>query len=260
MFTTLGVWGLVLLFLLPNVEAKTYRPEVLRETLARAKEIYESGQRPVVVFDLDDTLFESRPRTLRILREFAEEEKARFPELREKISRLKKEDIRYVLSETLGELGIQDSELIAAAAEFWKQRFFGSEYCAADPALPGAVKYVNEAHSLATVVYLTGRDGKMQACTLEAIRRQGLPFGDGRSVLMMKSDTALDDLSFKKNAVPQIQTLGRVVGFFENEPVNLNWLSYLFGMEVSAVFVDTIHSPKPDQPNPSIPWVRDFFY
>jgi len=73
----------------------------------------------------------------------------------------------------------------------------------------------------------------------------------------MKPDPKMDDLQFKRDAFAQIEHLGEVVGVFENEPANINAMADAFPGAV-AVFVDTIHSPKPDVPAERVEWVRDF--
>ena len=44
---------------------------------------------------------------------------------------------------------------------------------------------------------------------------------------------------------------------FENEPANLNAMVEAFPL-ASAVFLDTIHSPRPDVPSEASQWVGDF--
>jgi hypothetical protein len=73
----------------------------------------------------------------------------------------------------------------------------------------------------------------------------------------MKASFREDDLGFKRAAVADIRTLGRVVGLFENEPANLNMLHEAFP-EAIAVFLETIHSPGAPSVKDSAYRVKDF--
>ena len=78
-----------------------------------------------------------------------------------------------------------------------------------------------------------------------------------RAVLMMKPDPQIPDVDFKRDAVAGVAGLGEVVAVFENEPANLNVLLAGFP-RARGVFLDTIHSTRPDQPSEAAAQVADF--
>jgi len=55
--------------------------DVLEVILERIPTVRQDGGQPVVVFDLDGTLYDSRPRTLAILAEYADEVRSDYPDV-----------------------------------------------------------------------------------------------------------------------------------------------------------------------------------
>ena len=72
-----------------------------------------AGQVPVVVFDLDHTLFDGRPRTLVILAEFAATVAAEQPSVARAIGRIALHDVAYLLRDTLAKVGVTDAKVVA---------------------------------------------------------------------------------------------------------------------------------------------------
>ena len=230
-----------------------YEPGSLHQLGARVSQESIRGNTPVVVFDLDDTLTDSRTRTVRILHEFSEVEDV--PEL----AQVAPAQIRYQLEDTFKDLGLNDAPLLARANAFWKERFFSNDYVARDRPIPGAPAYVRWlARQGAHIVYLTGRDEvSMRQGTLANLEHGHFPVDDETTILLMKPDKAMDDTAYKVAAFARIQKMGTVVGAFENEPRNINAMQHAFP-EAIAIYVETIHSSKPDVPAPGIFWIRDF--
>lgn len=240
-----------------------YQPEVLPSIIQRAQETVASGQRPVVVFDLDDTLFDSRTRTHVIFREFSQDPTNRslFPSETQVLSQVRLEDIQYLLKDTLVNLGIDTLAFETALNSYWVARFFTSAYCAVDRPIAGAAKYVRDLEAAgAYIVYLTGRDlPNMGEGTRAALLSNHFPTDGDGTYLLMKSDHAIDDLTFKKQAFWWIQGQGTVIAGFENEPRNMNAYDAAF-TGGTMVFLDTIRSDAPDVPNTDVYWVGNFEY
>lgn len=243
--------------------AASYQPQALTAVLERVRQTRAAGQVPVVLFDLDDTLINSRPRTARILNEFAAEAatRERFPYAAARLAGIPWRAIQYDVGDTFHSAGINDAAALEAARAYWKERYFTSAYCAWDPQITSAASYVRAVRSAgAVIVYLTGRPAPlMEQGTRASLHRQRFPLNEnaGSVLLVMKPAPEMDDLAFKKAAFDRIATIGRMIAVFENEPANLNAMSARF-TEAIPVFVDTIHSTRPDLPNPNAAWIPDF--
>ncbi len=238
-------------------EAPAYEPLILDQVV----EIVRTTDRkpPVVILDLDDTLFDARSRTLPILKELAQDPVFKdHPEASKRLNEAKTGNLHYDLDRTFAELDIDDTVALEKATAFWAPRFFSNKYCALDSALPGAVAYVNRLHKLgAQIVYLSGRDTpRMRRGTLQSLKSAGFPSGKG-TTLVLKPAKEMDDFQFKLDAFEAIGKLGMVVAAFENEPKNLNALGEAFPKAV-LVFIDSRHSKSPDLPTTESHWIKDF--
>lgn len=242
----------------PSATSPAHEPLIL-DQVAEFVRTADKSQPPVVVLDLDDTLFDARSRTLPILLELARDPVMKdHPEAAKRLAMAKTEELQYELDRTFAALGIQDVVALEKAKAFWVPRFFSDKYCAMDTALPGAVAYVNRLHKLgAKIVYLSGRDvPRMQRGTLISLKKAGFPTGKNTE-LVLKPTKEMDDFQFKLGIFEKIGKLGRVTAAFENEPKNLNALAEAFPKAV-LVFVDTRHSKAPDVPTSEAHWVKDF--
>jgi len=244
---------------------KKYQPEVLTALLEKVQSARAAGKKPIVIFDLDETLLNSRIRALRILKDiaFRQDISEGFPSEADQIMRMGYSDIRawiMDLPEILSRAGIQNPRFTERIENLYADAYLSNKFCALDWVEPGAVQYVKKLSGLgAHIAYLTGRNRPgMSVCTEEALRKNGFPLGASENAsLTMKSKRALDDAEFKKKALASIAQLGQVVGGFDNEPANVNALKEAFP-DALIVFLDTMHSNRPDQPGNNIPWIKDF--
>src|SRR5688500_6187377 len=83
---------------------------------------------PIVVFDLDGTLMDNRPRTAVILRELADELRRESHSAAEILAAARAEELAYLLGDTLKRLGVEHPELVSRAEGFWRERFFSVDY------------------------------------------------------------------------------------------------------------------------------------
>lgn len=252
---------LVLISLSCSSPPKTlYHQEILAQVSDIIRTEERSGGPVIALFDLDDTVYDNRHRTLAILKEYASlpATRAEFPQSAQKINEAKLEQIHYDYLGSLKEVGATESKLHDQAKKFWRDRYFASAYCLLDQQMPGAVEYVKSLHKLgAHIVYLTGRDEpNMKKGTVESMKKLGFPLGE-RTTLILKPNFEMDDLVYKKGAFEKIHKIGRVVASFENEPRNLNAMGEAFPRSV-LVFVDSQHSSAPDVPTKEAHWVKNF--
>src|SRR5262249_32650166 len=145
-------------------------PTAPRRVLDRVRAVPGS----VVVFDLDSTLLDNRPRQARILREFGE---ARgIPEL---AAAQPRHWVDWSLTRAMAATGLPAAEVDALAddaKEFWRERFFTSEYCRDDDAIAGARDYLDAVAAAGGIIaYCTGRHEAMRGGTVASFARLGFP-------------------------------------------------------------------------------------
>jgi hypothetical protein len=230
-------------------------------------------RRPVVVFDLDGTLMDNRPRTCVILREFATRCRGRDDALADRLARARPEDLAYLLSDSLERLGADRTEpfgrgaprdrpeLVAEMHAFWRERFFAEAHLVHDVPVPGAVAFTRACYDAgALLVYLTGRDlPLMGAGTFQSLRDLGFPIGVAATELVLKPDASMPDEAFKRLAAPDMARVGRVVAAFDNEPGNCNVLLAHYP-DAYVVHVDTQHMPGAPPLDTGVAVVSDFCF
>lgn len=230
---------------------------LLASSLSAIAAAKADGKTPVVVFDLDGTLFDNGARTWAILAEFAEAHKNQ--DLRSALDGVSKRKMPYLLSDALKAAGFEDEKLLEDATAFWFDRFFTDDYQAFDVPLEGAHAFVNAVFGAgATIAYLTGRDspGMLVGCAA-SLRQHGFPVGLSHTTLVLKPDFKTPDLAFKTDAIDFIDTLGAVVASFDNEPGNCNLFQEKWPKAIN-VFLDTTCAPGAPDLAPGILSMSNF--
>ena len=231
--------------------------DVLISVLDRVKATRASGKRPVVVLDLDATLFDNGARSWVILSEFAQETSNEV--LQTALKGYRKEGLPYLLKDMFNEMGLEDEELIKAASKYWFERFFTDAYQAHDIPMVGAPKFVNELYSEgATVVYLSGRDspGMLVGCAA-SLREHGFPVGLTNTAIVLKPDFETPDPVFKEEACRFMAEMGEVVATIDNEPGNVNLFQRQFGSAIN-ILIHTNFAPGAPEPAEGISHIEDF--
>jgi hypothetical protein len=220
----------------------------------------QAGQRlPVVVFDLDSTLFATAGRNKKILTDFADENRDR-EGLAALISTIEHSDLGWDIRAPLRARGVSDNELLSALFNYWKERFFTDEYVVHDFPNAGAVDYVRTVHEAgALVYYLTGRHvNGMSLGTVQSLTNHRFPYWRGRAILHLKPTFTMDDALYKQEAISDINSHGgEVIATFDNEPANCNIFQKNFPGALNF-FVDTEHSPEPEPLDPALLHIPDF--
>jgi len=228
--------------------------EVFSEVTRRVLELNQSvsevpSLRPLVLLDLDSTLYEVGPRTFRIVQEWlGSSHSSFFPEVTQAFRSLTENQIGYSIRDLFLTLRLSPEKKSVQDAfhslkDFWLERFFTTGYLPYDRPYVGAAQFTQNLHQLgAEIVYLTGRDEPyMGDGTRANLVRDGFPWGVERTHLLMKSDRNFPDLEHKKGAANFVRRQGALVASFENEPVNLVALYDLFP-DAMHVFVETVCS------------------
>ena len=196
----------------------------------------------VVIFDLDSTLLDNRPRQAQILREYG---------VRGKLEVLAQARAHHWTSwdirEAMRAVGCSDAQIAEhgeAAKTYWRETFFTSRYCAIDDAIPGAAAYVARLVGTGVrIAYCTGRHEEMRAGSLECFQRIGLPLPGDKVSLLMKPTLEQGDDAWKAEAYARLRGLGQVVAAFDNEPTHVNGYRAAFP-DAICVHLDTDHSGR----------------
>jgi hypothetical protein len=230
---------------------------ILDDILARIRATRQARHTPVVVFDLDHTLFDNGTRTISLLRAYALA--ASESELHARLLAVRDLGLPYMVKDVLALAGEHRPEIIEAAQKFWLERFFTDEIQRLDVPMAGARAFANEVFEAgATVVYLSGRDvpNMLVGCT-ESLRTHGFPVGLAHTLIVLKPTWEMRDLDFKRDVIDFLGTLGHVVATFDNEPANCNLFRRMFPKALS-VFLDTAMAPDAPPLDDGIPWIKDF--
>lgn len=226
---------------------------LLEETAAAAK-----GGTAIVVFDLDDTLFSTADRHLRILAEFAaiiEGQDARSAGVLRGIAR---EKLRYSIADTAKDHGLEE-KLAKDLRDFWFARFFKNPYLLEDSIVAGGPEYAAEVIARGgQAFYMTGRDEGMREGTEASLLRHRFPEPDGKgATLVLKPRFDTPDFAFKNEALHKLAELGTVVGSFENEPAHVNMFVERFP-KGRHFLLETKHSGKPVELHAGVHRIKDF--
>lgn len=194
------------------------------------------------VFDLDSTVFDVTPRTQAIFDDFCK--------LRTdlKLPKLKFEHADWGIRQAFDRAGIPLTDAtFKNFHEFWRQKFFSSDYLDRDIPYPSAIEYIRLLYNRGIEIsYLTGRDAEnMQLGTENCLRHFGLPLQTNSENLKMKPQKAWgEDEDFKARELRQmLKASGKPIVFFENEPVIIQ-LVHKELPEVLIVYTDTVHSGR----------------
>lgn len=242
----------------PTLSSEAQRA-FLRGLIERVASAKRGPRPPVVVFDLDGTLLDNRPRTVAILREVASSWETSRPETSRILASVEVENIVYGLADSLAPFGVTDESLIADAHTHWRERFFVDEMLRHDVPVEGAAAFVRAVYDAgATVVYLTGRDlPNMSVGSWQSLRNHGFPIGVVGTELVCKPAFEISDEVYKRGQAPLMDRLGQLVASFDNEPGNCN-LFLEAHPEAASVLLDTQHSTHAPPLDPGVVVIRNF--
>lgn len=197
----------------------------------------------IAVFDLDSTLLDNGPRQSAILREYGA-----LVSVREFENSLPEHWVSWDIGEAMANSGLPPDKVEEhrdAFREYWRERFFTSEYCRIDEMVPGASGFVQAVRqSGGKVYYVTGRHEEMRAGTVACLERLGFPIPDDANVrLLMKATLAEDDDAYKHETYGHLAREGTIVAAFDNEPTHINGYRKAFPSAYS-VHLATDHSGR----------------
>lgn len=211
---------------------------------ARSRPPDAAGKPRAMIFDVDDTLFRTAPRSLALVREWlASEAGAPWAEACLAIAL---DHVGYGIEDCLLAAGVPPAAVDDAKA-YWAERFFTGDYLHHDTPYERAVDYVQALHRAGVhVVYLTGRWSAMRAATEAALVGAGFPWDEagGTTRLVTKPTVCADDLAYKRGELVALAEAYEVIGCIDNEPKNVNMFRSLLPTALS------IHLAKPHSKDP----------
>jgi hypothetical protein len=222
-----------------------------------------SDENPLVVFDLDSTLFNVSFRTQNILQDFANEGtfQKKYPEEVASLKTIQVLSKDWGIRESLARHAIRGTiTFFEELRLYWRERFFASHYLKHDQPYPGAVTYVNSLFDAdLRVIYLTGRDRPhMFEGTVASLKQHGFPLENEELQLFMKpAKGSTEDEDFKALIMHELRRDHRHVFLFDNEPVILNKVLKEHP-DIHAIFMDTVHCGR-ETPPPGLPVIPGVF-
>lgn len=221
---------------LATVQVQVQAP-LLERVIAKVRaEVQDGGRTPLVVFDLDDTLFDTRWRTLAVLRAWGQ---ARGEP---RLAGLELEDVRYEIADTLFAAGFATWEIRGSLGRSIASYDAGrmNEYDLMRP-FPGALEYVLRAQQAgARIAYVTSRRIAHRGLSESVLRSHGFPV-DG-ALRYYRLDSQGTSAAYKYRIMRwELPRFGEVVASFENEPANANSFR-MAAPEALHAFLDTQHS------------------
>ena len=247
--------------------------KLLGEVVSAAK---SKGPKAIVAFDLDSTLLNNSPRQSLIMREYGSANGV--VKLAESTAAHWDSWDFYDPMIRAGLSPEEAKEHQAPFTNFWKERFFSSDYCHIDIANPGATTFVNDlAQAGSQICYLTGRHEGMRDGTVQCFEREGFPVpvplsstpsfsnsGPGslskdqpQIYLWMKPSLSQDDDDFKITSYSALKRRGEVIAAFDNEPTHINAYKETFP-NAFVIHLDTDCSPRPVKVAANIPSIKNF--
>ncbi len=235
--------------------------ELLINLLNRA----HKSKKPGAIFDLDSTLFQVNPRTLKILHNFASDKnfQKKYKEETKKLSGVKDLANTYYVKEQLIHLKMTDSPrpFYEDLYRYWKEHFFSDDLLIHDEPYEGASEFVHELLSHGVqIIYLTGRNiQNMLRGTRESLKEWDFPTEDDGATLVLKPQKEMDDAEFKRDYFLSLETNFDPLWFFENEPKNIELVEKT-SPNVEIVFFDSVHSESKQRSPKHLPTIQSFKY
>ncbi len=187
-------------------DARKFMAEAMEDIARRTR----AGEKVVVVFDIDDTLADTRYRTLALARAFDEANGTSH------FANLTVDQVARTGEETARRLGLPES-VVRAFDAYWDVGFWKAESLVHDQPMKEIVELAKKADAAgARVLYLTGRVQAVERGTLAQLRRFGLPDVNATNVISKPSLRHYTP-AFKAERLDAWMKRGFYVSFFFTE-------------------------------------------
>jgi phosphoglycolate phosphatase-like HAD superfamily hydrolase len=223
--------------LLPRLSVRPSGQRLCRRELRRIRRETRRGRRVCVVFDIDNTLVDTRHRTLAAVKAFA----AANPKLTlPKPLAVRK--MRYDGALTGKALGF-DASTRSRLASFWGGFFWNPKHFAHDKPIGETVRLAHAAKAAgAEVFYLTGRVATFAPSSVQQLASLGLPDADKAHVLC-KPSVKVRTADYKRSELQKLQRRRRVAWFASDAKSDI---AAAAGLGIGCVLVDFPVGPARD--------------
>lgn len=222
--------------------------DLLGMALDRAVKLRAAGYNPVFATDVDGTVLDNRPRTLRIMCEFAE--RAHIPAIiADRIGKLTPQDILYSPGENFSlvydaaENPDINSDLSSEFAAFWFARFPTNEYQQYDVPIPGACEHLQGMRTAGiSILYLTGRHEAMRPGLVSTLAHYGFPVPshDWPVQAALKLMHGQEDVGFKRRVFQRLHDDGvRLVGYIDDNTDMVNVAAEFDDHHQPVLYIDS---------------------
>ncbi|MBX7098083.1 MAG: HAD family hydrolase [Myxococcaceae bacterium] len=189
-----------------TVDGKRFCAQALDDVKARVAR----GERAVVVFDLDNTVADTRARTLAIAHAY---DAQRGTHLFDGVAL---NEVGHDGEELARSLGLSEAE-VTSFQRYWKAEFWKSDNLVHDLPMPTIIKLAQDAKKAgAEVIYLTGRAQETEAGTIAQLKRFKLPDADASHVLS-KPLPRMSTPNFKVRELDRLERQGAHIAWFFTE-------------------------------------------
>lgn len=217
--------------------------------------------KPMILFDVDDTLIDCRHRKHLVFADFLKQDwvRDRWPEESRILATLEWRSVVYRVHDNLRFLNIADKNFADTLFQYWLKNYFSYSYLMRDITFPRAVEFVHDCRKLgAHIVYLTARDmPSMGRGTYESLAKLGFPVHGDDVHFILKPFLTISDHDFKVQALEDVARLGTVIAALENELPNLNVMAERFP-DAAMYWRDTLFAPNPPPPHSHIEVLNQF--
>jgi hypothetical protein len=213
-----------------RAEAGPFAPgDVRARVLARVRAAAAAGERPIVVFDLDDTLFDTRWRILTVLHDYGRGHHL------SALTHLEADDVRWDDRDTLGDAGLSGARERAALSYLHQHTYHAY---ALDLPFDGALDYVLAVRAAGgRVAYVTGRSESARNVSEQVLEAAGFPLTGTLRYFRPASESSIP--AYKGRVARQsLPHYGEVVATFDNEPANCDAFERA-APAATNVFLDT---------------------
>lgn len=203
----------------PRTAAKKQRVQRSAQAKRKAKVLDAVKKADVLVFDIDNTVMDTRPRTVLAVREFAKTYEGNLTDAQRKnLSKITVEQAGRDGEETARKFRL-DGEATEALQDHWVDTWWNPKNAALDKPMRQAREIFRAAKGK-EIIYLSGRQDDWMRATVAQLKKAGFPNADSKHILL-KSGAFGRTPQWKVKELRALARSGKKVIFFEDSRTNI---------------------------------------